>query len=150
MKKSAMRLVTLWAALLVAGCAWLDQRGRTTQAGNALPPLLLRQVQVIGDDSSGSRTVLLRFSRPPEVIRHEGKDRPARVVIEAGAPDAGEDFAERTMPQADREVKGVRVARKGGVLRVTVELARDGVPPYTLREMADWVLIRLEPSGPRG
>lgn len=148
MRNSATLVFAGFAALCLVGCASMASRTSEPAAGTATTPLLLRQVQVVGVDQGSGRAVLLRLSRPPDLVRYEGKSRPARVVIEATAANAGEDFPERTMPQADVELKGVRVARKKGVLRVTLELARDEPPPYVVREMADWILIRFGSPAP--
>ncbi|MDZ7378447.1 MAG: AMIN domain-containing protein [candidate division KSB1 bacterium] len=143
MRNGAKLLLACSVGLLLAGCATLAMRGSDAASALGASPLILRQVQVIGVDSGSSRAVLLRLSRIPDAVRHEAKSRPGRVIIEAAAANAGGDLAERTMPQADAELKGVRVARKKGVLRVTLELARDEPPPYVVREMGDWILIRL-------
>ena len=151
MSNGAKFLLTCCAALCLScflGCANLNPVGSRVEPGAATTPLLLRHVQVVEVGQGFSRAVLLRLSRPPDFVRHEGKSRPARVVIEAAATNAGEDFSERAMPQADVELKGVRVARKKGVLRVTLELSRDEPPPYAVQEMADWILIRFGPLVP--
>ncbi|MCX8071076.1 MAG: AMIN domain-containing protein [Candidatus Binatia bacterium] len=143
MKRSAILVLASILALGAFGCSRLMRPEQSNVGAVAASPLLLRQVQVVSGAEQGGKAVILRLSRAPDVVRHEGKARPARVVIEASAVNAGEDLPERTIPQADPDLKGVRVLRKGGVLRVTLELSRDEPPPYSVREMADWILIQL-------
>jgi hypothetical protein len=141
--KQLLRLVlTLFAAVSFASCARLAPSNQAWSGDASAKPLLLRQLQVLPTDN-GMRAVLLRLSRPPEGVRHSAGSRPARLIIEAIAPNSGGDLPERQMPQESAELKAVRVARKNGVLKIVLEFSGDDPPPYSVREMADWILVRL-------
>lgn len=147
MRTSHCVLVALFFGSVSLGCTSLVSRDRAGVAGPVGNPLLLRQLQVL-PPVGGQRIVLLRLSRPVEQIRHSALTRPVRLVLEFAAPNAGDDLAERKMPQDGAELKAVLIARKDGVLKVTLELTGEQPPYYVVREMADWILVQIGPGAP--
>lgn len=141
--KQLLRLaLSLFIAVPLAGCARMGASNQAWSGEATARPLLLRQLQVLPTDE-GARAVLLRLSRPPEGVRYSAGSRPARLVIEAMAADAGGDLPERQMPQDSAALRAVRVGRKNGVLKIVLEFSGEEPPPYSVREMADWILVRL-------
>ncbi|MFQ5667376.1 MAG: hypothetical protein ACE5I7_13230 [Candidatus Binatia bacterium] len=134
------RLLPLALSVLVVGCAQEMASPTPVPTGNQAP-MALRNFRVATAD--GHRAVLLRLSRPPTQVRHSSKDHPARIIVRASGPASDGDLAERNMPQLDPQISSVRVSRKNGALQVILDLIGDNPPPYSVHEMADWIMIRF-------
>lgn len=104
--------------------------------------ITLRDVQV--EAAGGHRAVLLRLSQTPSQVRYGETRNPASITIEAWGPRGDFDLPERTLPQADALVSQVRVSRDEGCLRVKIDLQSATLPPYSVHEMADWVMVRIQ------
>ena len=112
-------------------------------SGNAAP-VTLRNFEVAVVD--GHRAVLMRLSRPPTQLRESSSSRPARITVQAWGPPGDGDLPERDLAQIDPQIEAVRVSRKSGALNVVIHLKGDTPPPYSVHQMADWIMIRF--SGP--
>lgn len=126
--------------LFAAGCAQRVAAPTASPTGNAAP-VALRSLQVVTVD--GHRAVLLRFSRLPTKVRQSSGKDPARIVIQAWGPPGDGDLPERTLPQLDPEISDVRVSRHDGALEVVLDFKGLEPPPYSVHEMADWIMVRL-------
>ncbi len=139
----ALRIAALVCVLAIAGCAQLVGRPTATPSG-AAAPVELRNLQVT--DVDGHRAVLLRLSRLPIMIRHSSSRRPAQIEVQAWGPVGEGDLPERNLPQDDPQIRDVRVSRREGGLRVVFDLQGDDPPPYSVHQMADWIMIRFNPE----
>jgi hypothetical protein len=135
----------LLSLLLIAGCA---ERMRSAATGGEESAVALRNLEIESVD--GHRAVLLRLSRLPTLVQHTSSNHPAEISVKAWGPVGEGDLAERTLPQVDPEISQVRVSRKRGALLVVIELNGEEPPPYSVHEMADWIMIRLGDTGQAG
>lgn len=136
-------LRVLGAVLLssvVAGCAQKLSAPTAAPTGDQAP-VALRNLQVASVD--GYRAVLLRLSRLPLAVRQSSARNPGRIVVRAWGPLGDGDLAERALPQVDPMLSDVRVSRHQGALEVVLEFKSEEPPPFSVHEMADWVMIRL-------
>ncbi len=116
--------------------------GSSTVAAEAVS---LRNLQIESVD--GRRAVLLRLSQLPQRVVHASSSTPARITVQISGPVGEGDFEEQVLPQTDPQIVQVRVAREDGQLEVTLDLKSDVPPPYSVHEMADWIMIRLGSTG---
>ena len=130
--------------LLLAACAQKLGMPSAAPTGEQAP-VTLRNIQVANLD--GHRAVLLRLSRMPTLVRHSSARHPAQIVVQAWGP-TGDDLSVQTLPPPDAQISRVRVSRRAGALTVALDLPGDDPPPYTVQEMADWIMIRF--SGATG
>lgn len=126
--------------LLLFGCAGRVTAPTATPSGDQAP-VALRNLQMATID--GHRALLLRLSRLPTQVRYSDSRRPAQIIVQAWGPIGDEDLAERTLPQIDPLISQVRVSRSKGGLRVVLDLQGDEPPPFSVHEMADWIMIRF-------
>jgi hypothetical protein len=126
--------------LFAAGCAQKLAAPTASPTGNEAA-VALRNLQVTTVD--GHRAVLLRLSRLPTLVRQSSGKDPARIVIQAWGPRGDGDLPERTLPQVDPEISDVRVSRHDGALEVVLDFKGLEPPPYSVHEMADWIMVRL-------
>ena len=142
------------AALALAGCA--SHKGSKDLAGepSAIPasagesiPLDVREFDVVTGEG-GFRGVFLKLSRLPTGVTHHSESAPPRIVLDIAGP-TGSETAPEAYPGGDELVTQVQMARQLGVLQVVLDLSGDAVPEYEVLPMADWVLVRIKPSGTR-
>jgi len=135
-----MPLVRLLLLVLIAGCA--QKLGRPTPAPSGdQAPVTLRNLQI--ENIEGHRAVLLRLSRVPSMVRHSSARRPPQITLQAWGPVGEGDLPERVLPQIDTQVAQIRVSRHDGGLTVVLDFKGDEPPPYSVSEMADWILVRF-------
>jgi len=127
-------------ALFAVGCAHKLAAPTATPTGNEAP-VALRNLEVATVD--GHRAVLLRLSRSPTMVRQSSGKNPARIIIQAWGPRGDGDLPERSLQQLDPEIIDVRVSRRSGALQVVLEFKGVEPPPYSVHEMADWIMVRL-------
>jgi hypothetical protein len=132
----ALFLFTLFAA----GCPQKLRPPTPSPTGNEAP-VALRNLQVTTVD--GHRAVLLRLSRLPTLVRQSSGKDPPRIVIQAWGPAGDGDLPERTLPQMDPQISEVQVSRRAGALLVVLVFKGAEPPPYSVHEMADWIMVRL-------
>ena len=108
-------------------------------------PVTLRNLQVATIE--GTRVVLLRLSREPYGLSYAAEKDPGRIIVRASGPPGDGDLPERTLQQLDAQIADVRVSRMQGMLQVVIDFKTDAVPPYSVNQMVDWVMIRLPASG---
>ena len=65
------------------------------------------------------------------------------LTLQAWGPVGDGDLPERALPQMDTQVAQVRVSRHGGGLIIVLDLHGDDLPPYSVHEMADWIMVRF-------
>ncbi len=136
----------LRAVLLLVGAIWAVGCAQPGAAPTPAPtgaeaPVDVRDIQLATVE--GHKAVLLRLTRVPSMVRASSSQRPAQIQVQAWGPTGGVDLPERGYPQADAYVPEIRVSRKGGELRIVLQLAGDAPPQYTVHEMADWIMVRL-------
>ncbi len=104
-------------------------------------PLDLSQFEVVST-GGGYRGVFLHLSRYPDAISYSHQSDPARITVVLRGP-TGAETEEETFPGGDSLVSLVRVNRGLGQLNVTLDLAMDDPPDYSVHRMADWVMVRI-------
>jgi hypothetical protein len=139
-------LSVLLLLVLASACSRKLTHPSATPVGDQAP-VTLRNIQVA--NIAGHRAVLLRLSRVPTLVRHTKARGPARILVEAWGP-TGEDIAEKTLPALDMQISQVRVSRHEGALSIILDLAGDEPPPYTVHEMADWIMVRFASADGEG
>lgn len=151
MRRRVRSAVRSWQAGLLAAVLGLAVSGcsRTLLGPKAAPaggqvPVSLRNLQITSVD--GHRAVLLRLSGLPTLVRHSSASHPGRILIQAWGA-AGEDLPERRLPEIDTQISQVRVSRHQGALNVILDFHADTPPVYSVREMADWIMVRF--AGPQ-
>jgi hypothetical protein len=135
------------AGLLLDGCAAkresLNEPASTTQALASLSaPLDLQNFQIV--DADGNRGVFLKLSRLPDSIKVHSEENPARIVIDIAGP-TGAEAPQQTYPGNDELVTWMRVSKTFGWLQVVLDLRGNEPPPYTVHQMADYIMVRLAP-----
>lgn len=139
-RRASAGLGALLLPLLVLGCAHRMVAQTASPTGDQAP-VALRNLEISTAD--GHRAVLLRLSRLPTMVRQTSSNRPARITVQAWGPPGDTDLPERDLPQIDSQISDVRVSRTSGALNVVIELKGDEPPPYTMHQMADWIMIRF-------
>jgi hypothetical protein len=139
-RTAGRRAVLLGVVVSLAGCMGRLAAPTAAPTGSEAP-VALRHFQVA--DIGGHRAVLLRLSRRPTQVRHSSSSHPAQITIQAWGPAGDADLPERNLPQSDPRISDVRVSRKEGGLRVVLDLQGEEPPPYSVHEMADWIMIRF-------
>ncbi len=92
-------------------------------------PLRLYEVRV--SETAGQRSILFRFSRPPEGIDYFPLRGPSRLVIDIKGPI--EALAKvHSYKATDSLVSGVRVGSYQGRMRLVVDLAAAEVPQFSV------------------
>ena len=107
-------------------------------------PVTLRNLQVTTIE--GNRAVLLRLSREPYGLSYAAENDPGRIIVRASGPPGEADLPERSLQQLDVQIADVRVSRTQGTLQVAIDFKTDAVPPHSVHQMVDWVMIRLPAS----
>lgn len=138
-----MPLLAAALVLGVNGCAAWRSGPAGAPVGDQAP-MGLRSLEMAS--AQGYQAVLLRLSRLPTMVRHSSSNNPARITIQAWGPNTGGDLPERVLEQEDPLVEKVRVSRKGGTLSVILDLRTSVAPPYSVNEMADWIMVRFGES----
>lgn len=104
----------------------------TTEATTATPSttaLRLNEVQLT--ETAGQRSLLFRFSRPPEGVDYFPLRNPSRLVVDVKGPiDSPTKVA--TYQAADSQVTSVRVGSYQGRLRLVIDLKGTMVPQFSV------------------
>jgi hypothetical protein len=132
--------LVLVGAFCAVGCAQRAAAPSPAPVG-ANAPLDVRYIQVATVE--GHRAVLVRLTQVPSMVRASSSRNPAEILVHAWGPMGDFDMPERNFPQPDAYLPEIRVSRKGGELRIALQLAGDVPPQYTVHEMADWIMVRL-------
>ena len=129
---------------VVAGCATrapLTDDKMLGKLEGLAGPLEVRGFEVV--EAQGHRSVFVRLSRLPDSVQHSAETDPARIIIDIAGATTGQG-AEEQYPSDDLEISEVRIQRHDGILRVSLEMRRPGLPLYSVHPMADWIMVRLE------
>ncbi len=137
-----LRLGAVLGLAVLMGCAAQRMVAPTATPTGDDAPVTLRNLQVANAD--GHRAVLLRLSRMPTQVRHSSTRHPAQITVQAWGPAGGGDLPERAVPQVDPQIAQISVSRHEGMLRVVFGFTGDEPPPYSVHQMADWIMIRLD------
>lgn len=132
--------VAIFLAALMSGCASRVSPPTPTPTGDQAP-VSLRNFQVVTVE--GHRAVLLRLSRVPFQVRHSSVNDPPQIIVQVWGPVGDGDLPERSLPQIDPEIGALRVSRHAGDLTVVLDFKGLQPPPYSVHQMADWIMIRL-------
>ncbi len=92
-------------------------------------PLRLYEVRV--SETAGQRSILFRFSRPPEGIDYFPLRGPSRLVIDVKGPIEALSKV-HGYKATDSLVSGVRVGSYQGRMRLVVDLAAAEVPQFSV------------------
>ena len=149
------RLAALFVLVTLAGCSSRqsssDLKGEESVLPTSLPgtsiPLDVREFEVVPADN-GARGVFLKLSRLPGAVTHRSENGPPRIILDIAGP-TGTASADEAYPANDSLVTQVTMSRQMNSLQVVLDLAGDDVPAYEVLPMADWILVRIKPSGQR-
>jgi len=150
----ALLFGALALGLLLAGCSTKKSRNAdvlgakdSTFSGLAdySVPLDLREFNVESTET-GYRGVFLKLSRLPSAVTSTAQSDPPRIIVDIRGP-TGTDSPEEVFPGGDTMVSHVGVTRTDGNLRVILDLQSDELPEYGVYPMADWVVVRIKPTG---
>ena len=92
-------------------------------------PLRLYEVRV--SETAGQRSILFRFSRPPEGIDYFPLRNPSRLVIDVKGPIEALPKV-RSYKAADTLISGVRVGSYQGRMRLVVDLTAAEIPQFSV------------------
>ena len=116
-----------------AAFVWLGIGLAFAQSG----PLGLQKVQL--SVNGNRRSVLFQFSRPPDSINSFTLSSPSRLIIDVHGPLQGVPTAAY---RADDELLAqVRLGTHPGYLRLVLDLKETEVPPFTMEQRTDRVVI---------
>lgn len=142
------------AALALAGCASKNVSKDLAGEPAAIPaaigdniPLDVREFDVVSGEG-GFRGVFLKLSRLPTGVTSSSGSAPPRIVLNITGPTDATSAPE-SYPSGDDLVTQIQLARQTGLLQVVLDIAGDDVPEYDVLPMADWVMVRIKPSGTR-
>jgi len=137
---------------LLAGCASRqadDLKGEESVLPHSMPgasiPLDVREFEVVPAEN-GARGVFLKLSRLPSGVSHRSETNPARIILEIVGP-TGTESGDETFPANDSLVTHFTLSRQMDSLLVVLDLQGDEPPAYDVLPMADWILVRIKPSG---
>ncbi len=145
-------LVLIASVVICAGCsrryaslgALREEQKQSDLLSGIVVPLAVRSFEVTSAD--GQRGVFFRLSRVPDEVRHRDETDPPRIIIDVLGPAVGEDVPAEPYPGGDTLVQQILMSRTGGQLQLVVELGTEELPPYSVRQMADWLLVRFNPK----
>jgi hypothetical protein len=153
MASSYRRIALLAVVLALSACSsrrpelgdTLSEGGAANNPlGNIVIPLAVRSFDIASADNQ--RGVFFKLSRVPDRVSSRSESDPARIIVDAEGPAVGDDLPLQSYPGADLLVDEVRMSRTGGRLQLIVELSTSSPPPYSVHQMADWIMVRLSPS----
>ena len=99
--------------------------------------LSLQKVQL--SVQGNRRSVLFQFSRPPDAVNSFALSSPSRLVIDVQGPRRGTPTA---VYQADDELLAqVRLGTHPGHLRLVLDLKQAKIPPFSVEQRTDRVVI---------
>jgi hypothetical protein len=145
--KAFQGIATVAIALAIAGCAGRKEPELLTpeQFAELSVPLDVREFRT--SSGSGTQAIFIKLSRLPDGVSHHAE--PASIVLDISGP-AGPATVDEESLVADSPLTRIRVARAPRVLRLSLDLERGVVPPYSVHVLADWIMIRLDVSGVQG
>jgi hypothetical protein len=142
--------LALVCATVLAGCfhrhAPLDSgmAGLDNPLGGIVIPLTVRAFDVSkADDHHG---VFFKLSRVPDAVHAQDASDPARIIVDVDGPSAGDDLPVQSYPGTDTLVSQIDMSRVNGSLHLILHLSGDHPPPYVVRQMADYVVVQLNPQ----
>ena len=92
-------------------------------------PLKLREVRII--ETAGQRSILFRFSQPPEGVDYFPLREPSRLVIDVQGPIESLPQVE-TYNTLDSLVSAVRIGSYQGRMRLIVDMESEEVPHFSV------------------
>jgi hypothetical protein len=105
-------------------------------------PLAVQSYDVSTAD--GERGVFFKLSRVPDGIQERHTSDPARIILDVAGPATGPDIAPQSFPGTDTVVSQIQMSRIRGQLHIVLDLAMADLPKYSVRQMADWIVVRIE------
>lgn len=136
-------------ALAIAGCTARSQPELLTpqQFAELSVPLDIREYRTTS--GGGTQAIFIKLSRLPDGIEHHVDTAAASIVLDIKGP-AGPATVDEESLQAESPLTRIRVARGPQALRLSLDLERGEVPPYSVHLLADWIMVRLDIPGLQG
>ena len=127
-------------ALAVGACTqWAQTLAPATPAATHSPspslsqmdrdPLKLQEVRII--ETAGQRSILFRFSQPPEGVDYFPLREPSRLVIDVKGPIESLPQVE-TYNTVDSLISAVRIGSYQGRMRLVVDMESEEVPQFSV------------------
>jgi hypothetical protein len=147
--KAFRGLVIVAVALAIGGCAPTKQPELLTpeQFAELSVPLDIREYRTVNE--AGTQAVFIKLSRLPDGIGHHVESASASIVLDVKGP-AGPNTVDEESLQGTPPLSRIRVARGPNLLRLSLDLERGEVPPYSVHLLADWIMVRLESPDNQG
>ena len=147
--KAFRRVAAIAIALVITGCAATQEQPLLTaeQIAELSVPLDIREFRTA--TGSGSQAVFIKLSRLPDGLDHHVEPNSGSIVLDVRGPAGAATVDEEALP-AESPLSRIRVARGPKLLRLSLDLERGEVPPYTVHLLADWIMVRLDAPGVRG
>lgn len=144
--KAFRGIVAVAVALAIAGCTAQSQPEILTpeQFAELSVPLDIREYRTV--NGSGTQAVFIKLSRLPNGVDHHVESASASIVLDVKGP-AGPATVDEESLQGTTPLARIRVARGPNVLRLSLDMERGEVPPYSVHLLADWIMVRLETPG---
>jgi hypothetical protein len=141
--KAFRSIAAIAVALALAGCTTEKQPELLTpqQYAELSVPLDIREFRTVND--SGTQAIFIKLSRLPDGIDHHVESASGTIVLDIRGP-AGPETVDEESLQAPPPLSRIRVGRGPRVLRLSLDLERGEVPPYSVHLLSDWVMVRLE------
>lgn len=136
-------------ALALAGCSATKEQPLLTaeQIAELSVPLDIREFRTA--NGSGTQAVFIKLSRLPDGVDHHVEVDSGTIVLDIRGP-AGASTVNEEALVAESPLSRIRVARSPKMLRLSLDLERGEVPPYTVHILSDWIMVRLDAPGVRG
>ena len=103
----------------------------TGQTAQPAPSATLRLNEVQLTETSGQRSLLFRFSRPPEGVDYFPLRNPSRLVVDVKGP-IDSPAKVQTYKATDDQVNSVRVGSYQGRLRLVIDLKGSAAPQFSV------------------
>ncbi len=143
-------------AVVVAGCMLLAAacaprraplggslgRDQPNLLAGIVVPLAVQSYDV--NTADGERGVFFKFSRVPDGVTEHHTSDPARIILDVAGPATGDDIPPQWFPGTDTMVSQIQMSRTRGQVHIVVELSAADPPKYSVHQMADWIVVRLE------
>lgn len=147
--KAFRRVAAVALALVIAGCAASKEQPLLTaeQIAELSVPLDIREFRTA--NGSGNQAVFIKLSRLPDGLDHHVEPNTGTIVIDVRGPVGAATVDDEAL-QAQSPLSRIRVARTPKLLRLSLDLERGEVPPYSVHLLADWIMVRLDAPGVQG
>lgn len=148
-RKAFRGIAAVLVGLALAGCAANPEPPLLTpeQFAELSVPLDVREFRTSA--GSGTQAIFIKLSRLPDGLDHHVDNAAGSIVLDIRGPTGPAGEQEESL-QAESPLSRIRIARAPQVLRLSLDLARGDVPPYSVHLLSDWIMVRLDLASIQG